>query len=219
MSNPLVLTFALVGTWNLLSVFISFALVDRLGRRPLMLGALFFMFLGAGLMSLAYEAMPDHKAAPAIIAMILFIGAFECGPGPLFFLMAVEVSRQEKRKHTHLLPIQACRITSRSASLFFLCVCVSSPRSLLKTFPVELRDPALSFTQSFCWICSIVVTFGFPVLNDALGPAATFLIFACNCIVGFVLIWWKVPEPHGSSTSQKTLKSEDEETVNSYQPL
>lgn len=86
MANPLVLTFAVVGTWNLLSVFISFGLVDRLGRRPLMLGALFFMFLGSGLMSLTYVAFADHKAVPAIFAMILFIGAFECGPGPLFFL-------------------------------------------------------------------------------------------------------------------------------------
>lgn len=177
MANPLVLTFAVVGSWNLLSVFISFALVDRLGRRPLMLGALAFMFLGAGLMSLAYEAFNAHKAVPAILAMILFIGAFECGPGPLFFLLAVE------------------------------------------SFPEELRDPALSFTQSTCWIFSIIVTFGFPVINDALGPAATFAIFAGNCVISFVLIFVYIPET-GTKKSSTTL-DEDEQQVNGshYQPL
>lgn len=43
------------------TVFISFALVDRLGRKPLMLGALLFMSIGAGLLALAYQVFPDHK--------------------------------------------------------------------------------------------------------------------------------------------------------------
>lgn len=153
MSNPLVLTIAVVGVWNLLSVFISFALVDRLGRRTLMLSALALMAAGTGLMALAYAAFPDHKAPAAITALLLFIGAFECGPGPLFFLMAVE------------------------------------------TFPEELRDPALSLTQASAWVFSIMITFGFPVLNDAIGSAGTFLIFFINCVLGLGLIWWKVPEP------------------------
>jgi MFS family permease len=156
-SNPLVLTIAVVGVWNLVSVFISFALVDRCGRRPLMLTSIFLMGCGAGLMSLAYEAFPDQKAPIAIISLILFVGAFECGPGPLFFLMAVE------------------------------------------SFPPEIRDPALSLTQAVMWCFNIVITFGFPVVNDGLGPAATFLIFFCTCEIGLVLIWWQVPESMSGS--------------------
>lgn len=67
--------------WNLCAVFVSFALVDKLGRRPLMLGALCLMTVGTGLLSLAYEAFPANKSVVAIISVILFIGAFECGPG------------------------------------------------------------------------------------------------------------------------------------------
>lgn len=62
-------------------------------------------------------------------------------------------------------------------------------------FPAEIRDPALSLTQSSAWVFSIMITFGFPVLNTAIGSAATFLVFFINCVLGFVLIWWKVPEP------------------------
>jgi len=153
MANPLVLTLAVVGTWNLVSVFISFALVDRLGRRVLMLSALAIMGLGAGLMALAYEVWPEHKGPPAILALLLFVGAFECGPGPLFFVMAVE------------------------------------------SFPARLRDSAMSLAQSSCWVFSILITFGFPVLNEGLGSAATFLIFFIMCTLSLVLIWWRIPEP------------------------
>lgn len=91
----------------------------------------------------------------------------------------------------------------------------------VETFPVELRDPALSFTQSSGWVFSIVVTFGFPVINDALGPAATFLIFAVNCAVGFVLIWWKVPEPQKDKEEAKALDLGEDGHVNgpAYQQL
>jgi SP family arabinose:H+ symporter-like MFS transporter len=157
MANPLVLTFAVVGTWNLLSVFISFALVDRLGRRVLMLSALAVMAIGAGLMSLAYQAFDAHKGPIAIVALLLFVGAFECGPGPLFFVMAVE------------------------------------------SYPAHLRDAALSLTQSSVWVFSIIITFGFPVLDSGLGTAATFLIFFITSVLSFILTWWRVPEPHSHS--------------------
>lgn len=45
------------------------------------------MAVGTGLMALAYQVFPDHKGPIAIVAILLFVGAFECGPGPLFFLM------------------------------------------------------------------------------------------------------------------------------------
>jgi len=92
--NPLLLTFALVGTWNFLSVFISLLLVDRLGRRPLMLFALAFMATAALLFSLAsWEGLhiAEAYAQPLkIVAVLSFVLAFEIGPGPLFFVMATE---------------------------------------------------------------------------------------------------------------------------------
>ena len=62
------------------AVFISFALVDRLGRRVLLLSALGVMALGLGLIGLAYAAFPDYKSTACIIAILLFIGAFEGNP-------------------------------------------------------------------------------------------------------------------------------------------
>ena len=88
--NTLVMQFSVVGVWNLLTVFISFALVDRLGRRPLMLVSLACMALATFILGTAYAFFPAQKATIAIFSIMLYIGAFECGPGPLFFLLAVE---------------------------------------------------------------------------------------------------------------------------------
>jgi sugar porter (SP) family MFS transporter len=99
--NPLLWTFALVGTWNFLSVFVSFLLVDRLGRRPLILFALALMASAALLFSIASrEGLLETKIAqPLEIAAILsFILAFEIGPGPLFFVMATEAFPKEISK-------------------------------------------------------------------------------------------------------------------------
>lgn len=185
MANPLVMTFSVVGLWNLLSVFISFTFVDRLGRRPLMIASLGVMMLGAGLMSLSFLAFNEHnRVAPAIIAMILYIGAYECGPGPLFYVMAVEA------------------------------------------FPASLRDPALGFTQAAGWIFAIIVSFAFPVLNSALGPAATFGLFALSCLLCGIAVWGLVPEPTTEKQGRERVPSFVEHDdngvrVNSdpYQPL
>ena len=109
--NPLVMTIAVVGSWNLISVFISFGLVDRLGRRPLMLGALALMGLGAGMMAAAYQFFPQSSwhAPVAIVALLLFVGAFECGPGPLFFLMAVRAQAHAQEPASSIRTQQCAR--------------------------------------------------------------------------------------------------------------
>jgi len=99
--NPLLWTFALVGTWNFLSVFVSFLLVDKLGRRPLILFALGLMASASLLFSIAsWDGLMETKLAqPLEIAAILsFILAFEIGPGPLFFVMATEAFPKEISK-------------------------------------------------------------------------------------------------------------------------
>lgn len=91
--DKLLVTMAAIGTWNLISVFISFALVDRLGRRPLMLGALTAMCVATLVSGIAYTVpgLSSSVRSGLLIAMtMVFIGGFETGPGPLFFVMASE---------------------------------------------------------------------------------------------------------------------------------
>jgi SP family arabinose:H+ symporter-like MFS transporter len=90
--NSLVVTFLVVGVWNLLSVFVSFALVDRVGRRVLMLSSLLLMGIATVVMGILFHSGINtvSKAVPLSMIM-LFILAFESGPGPLFFVILNEV--------------------------------------------------------------------------------------------------------------------------------
>jgi len=88
--DALVLTFTAVGTWNFLSVFISFALVDRFPRKSLLIGTLTLMTISALVLGFVDTVAPSISAYVSVLAIMLFIGAFECGTGPLFWVMAVE---------------------------------------------------------------------------------------------------------------------------------
>lgn len=74
----------------------------------------------------------------------------------------------------------------------------------VESFPPRIRDVALSLTQSSCWIFSIIVTFGFPVMKNAVGNAATFLIFLVLCIAGLLAIYFVVPETGNTSKDAST---------------
>ena len=89
-ATALILTFTAVGTWNFLSVFISFILVDRLPRKTLLLITLSLMTLSALVLGFVDTVAPSISAYVSVLAIMVFIGAFENGTGPLFWVMAVE---------------------------------------------------------------------------------------------------------------------------------
>ena len=91
--NVLVMTFLIVGLWNFVSVFFAIALVDRLGRRPLMIGALIGMMGSLLLFGLTQQLAEegDTKTALSITAIMLYLFSFEAGPGALFYLIASEL--------------------------------------------------------------------------------------------------------------------------------
>lgn len=64
-------------------------------------------------------------------------------------------------------------------------------------FPNRVRGMAVSVAVSALWIACFLLTFTFPALNRALGPAGTFWIYAAVCCFGFVFVWFRVPETKG----------------------
>jgi len=91
--NVLILTVIVIGLWNFVSVFAALSLVDKLGRRPLMLTALMGMTSSSFLLSASYIILPADSSMNTFVtvaALMGFIFFFEVGPGSLFFLMASE---------------------------------------------------------------------------------------------------------------------------------
>ena len=67
-------------------------------------------------------------------------------------------------------------------------------------FPNRIRGAAVAV--SALWIACFILTYTFPVLNRALGPAMTFGVYSILCAAGFVFIWLQVPETKGKSLEQ-----------------
>ncbi len=69
-------------------------------------------------------------------------------------------------------------------------------------FPNRIRGAAVSVAVSALWIACFILTFTFPLLNSALGPALTFWLYAAICASGTGFIYCFVPETKGKSLEQ-----------------
>jgi sugar porter (SP) family MFS transporter len=76
-------------------------------------------------------------------------------------------------------------------------------------FPNRIRGAAVSVAVSSLWIACFILTYTFPVLNRALGPAVTFWLYAAICAAGFVFILLRVPETKGKTLEQIEMELVD----------
>ena len=75
-------------------------------------------------------------------------------------------------------------------------------------FPNRIRGAAVAVAVSALWIACFILTYTFPLLNRALGPAMTFWLYAAICAAGFAFIYLQVPE-----TKNKSLEQIEKELV------
>jgi SP family galactose:H+ symporter-like MFS transporter len=84
----------IIGLTNVLATFIAIALVDRLGRKPIMYAG--FVVMGISMMSVGYffkdnlEAHPG-LGYPAAAALVLFDAGFAMSAGPIIWIFCSEI--------------------------------------------------------------------------------------------------------------------------------
>ena len=69
-------------------------------------------------------------------------------------------------------------------------------------FPNRIRGAAMSVAVTALWVASFILTYTFPLLNQALGAASTFWIYAAICVAGFFFIKARLPETKGKTLEQ-----------------
>lgn len=77
---------------------------------------------------------------------------------------------------------------------------------LSEIFPNRLRGVAMSIATFSLWIASFILTFTFPILNDALGASGTFWVYSLICVSGYMFIKNKLPETKGKSLEEIELE-------------
>ncbi|WP_373516330.1 sugar porter family MFS transporter [Pricia sp.] len=83
---------------------------------------------------------------------------------------------------------------------------------LSEIFPNRLRGLAMSIATLSLWIASFVLTFTFPILNDALGAYGTFWVYSGICVLGYLFIQRKLPETKGKSLEEIEMELTKDKT-------
>ncbi len=69
-------------------------------------------------------------------------------------------------------------------------------------FPNRIRGAAVSIAVFSLWMASLILTYTFPFLNNSLGTAGTYWLYAGICLTGFIVLWKKLPETKGKSLEE-----------------
>ena len=82
-----------VGIVNVLMTLVAMWLIDRVGRRPLLLTGLIGMILSLGILGLAFllPTLSSILAWVAVGSMMLYVGSFALSLGPVFWLLISEI--------------------------------------------------------------------------------------------------------------------------------
>jgi len=171
---------AWTGSVNLAFTFVALGTVDRFGRRPLML-------IGAAGLAIIYTAVGlcYHDGVQGLPVLLLVLSAIACysiSLAPVTWVIISEI------------------------------------------FPNRIRGAAMAVAVAALWLACFLLTYSFPILNHGfgnssgafaqfmtgilpwlkhgLGPDGTFWLYAVICVLGFVFIWFKLPETKNKSLEQ-----------------
>ncbi len=73
---------------------------------------------------------------------------------------------------------------------------------LSEIFPNRIRGAAMSMAVSSLWIACFALTLSFKPINLALGASGTFWLYGAICLVGFVVMYLRVPETKGRTLEE-----------------
>jgi MFS family permease len=89
-----------IGAVNVLMTIVAIRMLDRTGRRPLLIGGSTGMAVGMIAAALAFAGgthLTGARAIVAIAALVVYTGSFAIGLGPVFWLMISEIYPQRVR--------------------------------------------------------------------------------------------------------------------------
>jgi MFS transporter, SP family, galactose:H+ symporter len=87
-----ILATAGVGAVNVGMTIVSMWLIDRVGRRPLLLVSLAGMVLSLGVLALGFARAEEGSLGwVTVVGLTLYVGSFAIGMGPVFWLLIAEI--------------------------------------------------------------------------------------------------------------------------------
>ena len=209
----------LIGITNIVFTIVAMLLIDRLGRKPLLIIGLLGIVASMGIAGYGFPQATYRLDDTSIEQLNQDIDrdALSSLAGiqydnDLDFKRAAEsvLGAQEARNHQAEL-VQAAIVVNPTIVLIGILGFVASFAMSLgpvmwvlfsEIFPNRVRGVALGITSVFNSVSSSFVQFVFPWELAYLGNALTFYIFAALGILGLLLINWLLPETKGKSLEE-----------------
>lgn len=215
---------ALIGVTNVVVTIIAMILIDRLGRRPLLLIGMIGVTLSMATISYGFSearysldqqeftqivaAAPDDAGQ---LAGLRTLSGQEFGSDLAFKRAATEaVGDAAFRKHESLILQNATTLNSTLILIGILGFVASFAFSLgpvmwvmlPEIFPNAVRGVAMGAIGFVNSVVSWGVQQMFPVMLNGLGSAMVFGIYASFGLVFLAFFWWLLPETKGKSLEQ-----------------
>jgi SP family myo-inositol transporter-like MFS transporter 13 len=165
-SNPVAVGSVIAGT-NFIFTLVNLLLVDRVGRRRVLLCTVQFMSLALVIAAICFKWIPINKdlslaanatvgwpAIVVLISMVLMVGFYSSGIGNTAWLSS-------------------------------------------EFFPLEIRAMGTMMLTMTCWGSNIIVASTFLTQLENMTPSGTFGFYAAICAIGYVLIYFFYPEVKG----------------------
>jgi len=128
---------AIVGFVNLLFTFVAIALVDRAGRRALLLVGLTVQVTALGAVGWMFHA--GFNGLPLLLAILTFIGAFAMALGPISWILCSEIFPTKVRGRA---------MSVATFTIWTACYIVA------QTFPMLNDNPAIGPAKTF-WVYAV----------------------------------------------------------------
>ncbi|KAI6781531.1 Myo-inositol transporter-like protein [Emericellopsis cladophorae] len=175
--NP-TLTSLTVAVTNFIFTMVALTLIDRIGRRRILLYSLPFMILGLLLSALGFSfiSLGDTAEASAqdadgsgagsaatliLVSIMLYVASFALGLGNVPWMQS-------------------------------------------ELFPLAVRSLGSGVSTATNWGCNFIIGLTFLPLMDLLSPSWTFVLYAAICVVGYILVWGIYPETAGLNLEEAT---------------
>jgi len=170
-SSP-TLTSMSVALTNFLFTLLAFSLIDRIGRRRILLSSIPIMIISLLICAMAFSSI-KRPESPSSFGSRSIRGT-TTSVTPLIILMSLTLYTAAYASGLGNVPWQQSEL-----------------------FPLRVRSFGSALATATNWGSNFIIGLTFLPMMEYLSPSGTFVIYAAVCVVGWVLIWAIYPEMSG----------------------
>ncbi len=162
--QQMMLNIVVIGTVMVGSVIITMLIIEKTGRKKLMLAGTASLAIVYGI--LGYLFFEGITGMPIVLFTLINVAIYSITLAPVVWVILSEI------------------------------------------FPNRIRGAAMSAAAMALWVGNFSLTFTFPAIKESLGWANNFWLYGVICAVGFVVLYFRLPE-----TKDKTLEQIESELI------